>query len=148
MVQVHPQISNKRASYEYELLQQFEAGLSLTGSEVKSLRAGKANISDAYCVFQAGQLVVRNMHISTYKEASYLNHEPLRDRLLLLNKQELRKLEHRVKEKGLSIVPLKLFFNERGFAKLQIALARGKKTHDKRESTKEKDLKRELSRGE
>lgn len=148
MAQVHLQISNKRASYEYELLQQFEAGLSLTGSEVKSLRAGKANISDAYCVFQAGQLVVRNMHISTYKEASYLNHEPLRDRLLLLNKQELRKLEHRVKEKGLSIVPLKLFFNERGFAKLQIALARGKKTHDKRESTKEKDLKRELSRGE
>lgn len=120
----------------------------LTGSEIKSIRAGKANISDAYCVFQSGKLVVRNLHISTYKEASYLNHEPLRDRILLLNKQELRKLEHRVKEKGLSIVPVKLAFNERGFAKLHIALARGKKTHDKRDATKEKDVKRELARSE
>lgn len=148
MATVHIHIVNRRASYEFELLQQFEAGMVLTGSEIKSIRAGKANISDAYCVFQSGKLVVRNLHISTYKEASYLNHEPLRDRILLLNKQELRKLEHRVKEKGLSIVPVKLAFNERGFAKLHIALARGKKTHDKRDATKEKDVKRELARGE
>lgn len=148
MATVHIQIVNRRASFEFELLQQFEAGIVLTGSEIKSIRAGKANIGDAYCVFQSGKLVVRNLHISTYKEASYLNHEPLRDRVLLLNKQELRKLEHRVKEKGLSIVPVKLAFNERGYAKLHIALARGKKTHDKRDATKEKDVKRELARGE
>ncbi len=141
-------IVNRSASFEYELLQQFEAGMVLTGSEIKSIRVGKVNISDAYCVFQSGKLVVRNLHISTYKEASYLNHEPLRDRILLLNKQELRKLEHRVKEKGLSIIPVKLAFNDRGFAKLHIALARGKKTHDKRDATKEKDVKREMARGE
>lgn len=143
-----PVITNRRASFEYELLQQFEAGLVLTGSEVKSLRAGKANISDAYCIFSHGRLLVKNLHISAYKEASWLNHEPLRERVLLLNKQELRKLEHRVKEKGFSIIPVKLAFNERGFAKLHIALARGKKLHDKRDSVKEKDIKREMDRGE
>jgi SsrA-binding protein len=148
MAIVHIHITNRRASFEYELLQQFEAGMVLMGSEIKSIRAGKANIADAYCVFQSGKLVVRNLHVSTYKEASYLNHEPLRDRILLLNKQELRKLEHRVKEKGLSIIPVKLAFNERGFAKLHIALARGKKNHDKRDATKEKDVKREMARGE
>jgi SsrA-binding protein len=139
-------INNRKAGFEYELLQRFEAGMVLTGSEIKSIRQSKVNMGDAYCSFSGGKLILRNMHISAYKEASWLNHEPLRDRLLLLNKQELKKLEHRTKEKGLTIVPVKLYINERGYAKIEIALARGKKLHDKRESVKEKDLRREASR--
>lgn len=141
-------INNRKAGFEFELLQRFEAGMILTGSEIKSVRQSKVNLADAYCTFNNGKLVVRNMHISAYKEASWLNHEPLRDRILLLNKQELKKIEHRTKEKGLTVVPTKLYFNERGFAKLEIALARGKKMHDKREATKEKDLRRANQRGE
>lgn len=137
-------ISNRKARFEYELLQKFEAGMVLMGSEIKSIRQGKVNMGDAHCIFNNGKLVVRSLHISAYKEASWLNHEPMRERVLLLSKQELKKLEHRTKEKGLTIVPTRLFINERGFAKLEIHLARGKKLHDKREASKEKDLRREL----
>ena len=139
-------INNRKAGFEYELLQKFEAGMILMGSEIKSIRQGKANLGDAYCTFTGGKLVVRNLHISVYKEASWLNHEPMRERVLLLSRQELKKLEHRTKEKGLTIVVTRLYINERGFAKLEISLARGKKLHDKREATKDKDLRRESQR--
>ncbi|MFN3528827.1 MAG: SsrA-binding protein SmpB [Bacteroidia bacterium] len=139
-------INNRKAGFEYELLQKFEAGMLLTGSEIKSIRQGKVNMGDAYCSFAGPKLVVRNLHISAYKEASWLNHEPMRDRQLLLNKQELKKLLHRTKEKGLTIVPTRLYINERGYAKLEIALARGKKMHDKRDSVKERDMKRDMER--
>ena len=120
----------------------------LTGTEVKSLREGKGNISDAFCIFQDSELWLKNMHISEYKEGSYNNHEPKRVRKLLLNREELRKIESKLKEKGTTIVPVRLFFNERGIAKVEIAVAKGKKLFDKRESLKEKDLRRQLSRQE
>ena len=137
-------IRNKRASYEYEFIDKYVAGLVLKGTEIKSIREGKVNLQDGYCLFLEGELFVKNMHISPYKEGTHYNHEPTRERKLLLNKKELTKLKKKSEEKGLSIIPIKLFTNERGFAKLEIALARGKKLHDKRQSIKEKDLKHEL----
>jgi SsrA-binding protein len=137
-------IRNKRASYEYEFLDKYVAGLVLKGTEIKSLREGKASLQDGYCVFQQGELYAKNIHISIYKQGSHFNHEPTRERKLLLNKIELNRLKKRSEEKGLSIIPTKLFTNARGFAKLEIALAKGKKLHDKRQSIKEKDMKHEL----
>jgi SsrA-binding protein len=137
-------IRNKRASYEYEFMDKYVAGLVLKGTEIKSIREGKVNLQDGYCLFLEGELFVKNMHISPYKQGSHYNHEPTRERKLLLNKKELTKLKKKSEEKGLSIIPIKLFTNARGFAKLEIALARGKKLHDKRQSIKEKDLKHEL----
>ncbi len=137
-------IRNKRASYEYEFLDKYVAGLVLKGTEIKSIREGKANLQDGYCVFQQGELYAKNIHISIYKQGSHFNHEPTRERKLLLNKKELSRLKKRSEEKGLSIIPTKLFTNARGFAKLEIALAKGKKLHDKRQSIKEKDMKHEL----
>lgn len=137
---------NKKAGFEYQFLAEFEAGMVLTGSEIKSIRAGKVNLSDAYCVFVNGELWVRNMHISIYKHASYQNHEPKRDRRLLLKKHELKKLLTKTKEKGLTIVTTEVLISERGYAKLGIALAKGKKLYDKREDLKAKDTKREISR--
>lgn len=139
-------IKNKRASFEYQFLDTYIAGIMLTGTEIKSIRQGKVNLQDAYCVFLNDGLYIKQMHISTYSEGTYYNHEPLRDRKLLLQKRELNKLNGRLKDQGLTIVPVRLFINDRGFAKLEIALAKGKKLYDKREDIKEKDVKRDLER--
>ncbi len=141
-------IKNRRASFEYFILDQFEAGMVLTGTEIKSLRDGKASINDAYCTFRGTELFVMNMHIAEYTYGTYNNHDPKRERKLLLNATELKKLLGKVKEKGFTIVPVRLYINEKGLAKLSIALARGKHSYDKRETLKDKDLKREISRKE
>jgi len=142
--QIH--ISNKKAYFEFEILEKFVAGMVLTGTEIKSIRAGKANLSDAFCSFTGNELFVRNLHISEYELGTHYNHEPKRMRKLLLKKKELRKLLAKVKEKGLTIVPLKMFLSGTGYAKIEIGLAKGKKIHDKRDSIKEKDLKRDMAR--
>lgn len=141
------QISNKRASFDYEFIETYEAGMVLVGTEIKSLRAGKASLSDAYCHFVDGELYVRGMNIATYFWASaWSSHEPARDRKLLLSKKELRHLGTAVKQKGLTIVAVKAYINDNGFAKLLIALAKGKKEYDKRATIKEKDIRREIER--
>jgi len=139
-------IKNKKASHEYLLLQDFTAGIQLSGTEIKSIRDGKASIVDAYCTFRGNELFVISMHIAEYVYGTYNNHEPKRDRKLLLTKRELRKMQTKVKEKGFTIIPTLLFINEKGLAKLNISLARGKHHYDKRESLKQKDLKREIDR--
>ena len=142
------QINNKRASFDYVFLETYEAGIVLVGTEIKSLRAGKASLSDAYCYFSNGELYVKGMNISTYFWASaWSSHEPGRDRKLLLHSKELRSLSNSVKQKGLTIVAVKLYINDEGMAKLLIALARGKKEFDKRATIKEKDIRREMERG-
>ncbi len=135
-------IKNRKADYQYFLLTSFTAGIVLTGTEIKSIRAGKANITDAYCSFINNELWVHNMHISEYADGSYNNHSPKRDRKLLLNRKELRKLTIKLNERGFTIVPTLLWINENGYAKLDISLAKGKKLYDKRESIKEKDERR------
>jgi len=132
-------IKNRKAEFEYFLLSKFTAGLVLTGTEIKSIRAGKANIQDAYCSFENGELWVHNMHVSEYSHGSYNNHEAKRDRKLLLNKREIKKLLIKLNERGFTIIPTLLYVNENGYAKLEVALARGKKKYDKREYIKEKD---------
>lgn len=139
-------IKNKRASFEYHLLDKYVAGLQLLGTEIKSIREGKANINDSFCSFFEDGLYIRNMHIAEYSFGSFYNHEAKRDRKLLLNKKELKKLREKGEERGFTIVPLRIFINERGYAKVEIALAQGKKDYDKRESIKERDTKRELDR--
>lgn len=139
-------IKNKRASFEYFLLDKLVAGIALTGTEIKSIRAGKANLSDSYCVFKENEMFVVGMHISEYENGTYNNHDPKRDRKLLLTKKELRKMKSKVNEKGLTIVPVVMFINENGLAKVEIALAKGKHYFDKRESLKEKQTKREMER--
>jgi SsrA-binding protein len=139
-------IKNKRAYYEYQILEKFIAGIQLMGTEIKSIRAGKASIAEAYCYIKNHELFIKSMHIAEYDPASYNNHEPLRERKLLLNRNELNKLEKKLKNQGLTIIPLRVFINDNGYAKIQITLAQGKKTHDKRHSIKEKDLKRDLDR--
>lgn len=139
-------IKNKKASFLYELIDKFIAGMVLTGTEIKAIRTGKANLVDSYCIFINNELWVKNLNISEYSYGSYNNHEPRRDRKLLMNRKELNKLEKKLKDKGLTIIALKLFINENGYAKLQIALARGKKMFDKREDMKRKDAKREMDR--
>jgi SsrA-binding protein len=140
------EIKNKKASFEYEFIERYTAGIKLTGTEIKSIRAGKANLVDAYCYFVNGELYVKNMHVSEYDWGSYSNHEPKRERKLLLNKKELVKLLRKSQEKGLTIIAYRLFVNEKGLAKLDIALARGKKQYDKREDLKRKDAGREMDR--
>lgn len=139
-------IKNKRAYFEYAILDKYTAGIKLLGTEIKSIREGKANLTDAFCTFIDNQLYVRNLHISEYSYGSFYNHETKRDRVLLLNKKELKKLQTRGEDKGLTIVPVALFINDRGFAKLEIGLAQGKKTYDKRETLKERDTKIEMDR--
>lgn len=139
-------IKNKRASFEYLLLDKYVAGLQLLGTEIKSMREGKANINDSFCSFFEDGLYIRNMHIAEYSFGSFYNHEAKRDRKLLLTKRELKKLKEKGEEKGFTIVPLRIFINERGYAKIEIALAQGKKDFDKRETLKERDSKRELDR--
>jgi SsrA-binding protein len=139
-------IKNKKAYFEYFLLEEFDAGLVLTGTEIKSIREGKASFVDSFCTFINGELFVRNLHISEYSMGTHYNHDPKRDRKLLLNYRELRKLETKTREKGFTIIPFLLFINEKGFAKLKIALAKGKHSYDKRETLKNKDVKREIER--
>ena len=139
-------IKNKRASFEYYLIQEFTAGIQLTGTEIKSIRDGKANITDAYCSFSGEELFVRNMHIAEYTFGTHYNHEPKRDRKLLLTRRELKKLAIKVKERGFTIIPILLFINEKGLAKLNIALARGKHSFDKRETLKKKDMEMDVRR--
>jgi len=141
------EIKNRRASFDYEFLETFQAGIVLTGTEIKSIRAGKASLVDGFCYFSGNELYVKNMHVAEYHWASnWGKHEPKRDRKLLLTKKELLKLRRSVKEKGLTIVAVKLYIADNGYAKLLIALAKGKKEFDKRQSIKEKDLRREMER--
>jgi len=140
-------ILNRRARYEYHILETFEAGMILTGPEVKSIRAGQANLAESHCIIRAGRALLIGCHISPYKPAAMQNpEEPARSRELLLHKREIQRLSGKLKEKGLTLVPLKLYFNTRGFAKLELGLARGKKLHDKRQSIKEREVKRDLQR--
>ena len=139
-------IVNKKASFEYHLVDVYEAGIILTGTEIKSIREAKASLSEAYCTFIKDELFIKNMHVAEYTHGTHYNHEPKRMRKLLLNKSELKKLLGKTKEKGLTIIPIKLFINERGFAKVEIALAKGKKVYDKRESIKQRELTRQLKR--
>jgi len=139
-------IKNKRANFEYEILDRYIAGIQLFGTEIKSIRNGKASLADTYCIFINNELWVKNMHIAPYFFGSYNNHEARRDRKLLLTSQELKRLQRAVKESGNTIVPLKLFINEKGLAKLEIALVRGKKLYDKRQTLKEREDKRYIER--
>ncbi len=140
------EIVNRRARYEFHFIQTFEAGIMLTGTEIKSLRNGTANLNDAFCYFVRQELFVRNMFIKEYELGTAYNHEPRRLRKLLLRTTELNKLQKKVKEKGLTIIPVRLYINQRGLAKLEIALAQGKNTYDKRDSLKAKDQAREMER--
>lgn len=139
-------IKNKKAKFEYHLLDKYVAGIQLGGTEVKSIREGKASIQEAYCVIEDGEIYIRNMHIREYENASFYQHNPRADRKLLLNRQEINKLEKKMNTKGFTIVPLRLFINKKGLAKLEIALAQGKKLYDKRQDLKEKDDKRAMDR--
>lgn len=139
-------IKNKKASFEYFLLEKFIAGIQLTGTEIKSIRESKASISEAYCLFINEELFIRNMHISEYTYGTYNNHDPKRDRKLLLTKRELRKLKTNLDQQGNTVVPTLLFINEKGLAKIEIALAKGKKLYDKRETIKGRDIQREMDR--
>ncbi|MCR4829650.1 MAG: SsrA-binding protein SmpB [Bacteroidales bacterium] len=140
------EIKNKKAEYQYYLLDDYTAGLVLTGTEIKSIRDGRVNLTDSYCAFIGNELYVKQMHISEYRFGSYLNHAAKRDRKLLLTRRELRKLQNKLKERGFTIVPTLLFVDSRGYAKLNISLARGKKFFDKRETIKAKDTRRDMER--
>ena len=138
-------IKNRKASYEYSFLDTYVAGIQLVGVEIKSIRNGRVNLSESYCVFQQGELYLKNTHISPYENAGYVKVDPLRDRKLLLNKNELRKLSEGISRKGLTIVTTKMFINDRGLCKVEICLCQGKKNYDKRESLKEKDMKKRVN---
>jgi len=140
------ELNNKKAFFEYFFEARYLAGLVLTGTEIKSLREGKASFNDAYCFFHKGELFVKSLYISEYSFGTYTNHNPVRDRKLLLNKRELAKLEAKTREKGNSIIPLRLFINENGLAKLEIGLGRGKKNFDKRNTIKERETERNIKR--
>lgn len=137
-------IKNRKASFDYQFLDKYIAGIVLTGTEIKSIRQSQVVLGDAFCFFKDGELWVKQMHIAPYENGTHYNHEPTRERKLLLNKKELRKIEKKLAEKGLAVVPTRLFINNRGLAKLEVAVSRGKKLYDKRESMKERDSKREL----
>ena len=139
-------IKNKQADHFFDIIDEFTAGIIITGTEIKSVRQGKAGITDAYCYFRKGELWIKGMHIAEYQYGSFSNHDPDRDRKLLLNRSELRKLERKTMEKGYTIVAVKLYLNEKGLAKLDIALAKGKAKHDRREDIKTKDAKRDMDR--
>ncbi len=136
-------VKNKKAGFQYFFIHTHVAGLQLQGTEIKSIREGRFNLSDCYCYFADEELFVKNLNISKYEQGTYLNHDPLRDRKLLLKRRELNRLEENLKDQGLTIVPTRLFISENGLAKLEIALAKGKKLYDKRETIKERDLNRE-----
>ncbi|MDH6305138.1 SsrA-binding protein [Parabacteroides sp. PF5-5] len=140
------QIKNKRATFDYALLETFTAGIVLTGTEIKSIRLGKASLVDTYCLVERGELWVKNMYVAEYFYGTYNNHSARRDRKLLLNRKELKKIEAESKNSGFTIIPVRLFINEKGLAKIVIAIAKGKKEYDKRDSLKERDDKREMDR--
>jgi SsrA-binding protein len=143
--QIH--IVNRRAGFEYHMVQKYTAGMVLTGTEIKSIREGHVNITDAFCFIKDGELFIRNMHISVWKQGSYYNHDPLRVRKLLLKRVELKKIKAKAIEKGFTIIATKLYLSESGYAKIEIAVAQGKKNFDKREDIKKRDISREISRG-
>lgn len=138
-------IKNRKASHEYTFLDTYIAGIQLIGVEIKSIRKGEVNLSEAYCIFQNGELYLKNTHISPYENAGFIKVDPLRDRKLLLNKNEMRKLSEAISRKGLTIVPTKMFINDRGLCKVEVCLCQGKKNYDKRESLKEKDMKKRVN---
>jgi SsrA-binding protein len=140
------EITNRAAWFHYEIKDRYIAGMVLTGSEIKSIREGKVSFNDSFCYFQGNELFVKNLHIAAYKNATYANHDPLRERKLLLQKRELRKLKNAIQEKGYTIVPLRIFINEKGWAKMEIALVKGKKIYDKRESIKQREAQQEIMR--
>jgi SsrA-binding protein len=140
------EIKNKKARFQYELLDDFVAGIVLTGTEMKSIRNGKASIMESFCVVRDGEVFIRNMYVAEYENGSYYNHNPRRDRKLLLNRVEIRKIEKKLKDKGLTIIPSKIFVNEKNLAKVRIHIAKGKKLHDKRHDLKEKATRREMDR--
>jgi SsrA-binding protein len=137
---------NRQAYHEYFIETKYEAGMVLLGSEVKSLREGKISFGDSYCLIDKGEVWLKSLHIAEYSHGTVNNHDPLRDRKLLLQKREIKKIEAKLKEKGFTLVPLRIFFNEKNLAKIEIGLAKGKKLHDKRESIKQKDVEREMKR--
>jgi SsrA-binding protein len=139
-------ISNRSAYHEYFIEDKYDAGMVLTGTEVKSLRDGRASFNDAYCYFHKGELWIKSLHIAEYSHGTVNNHDPVRERKLLLQKRELKKIETKMKEKGYTIVPLRIFFSEKGFVKIEIGLGKGKKHHDKRETIKSRDVEREMKR--
>ena len=139
-------IKNKKAWHDYEFIEKFTVGLQLTGTEIKSIRLGKASLVDSYCFFIKGELWVKGMHIAEYEWGSHYNHDPKRNRKLLLTKRELKRLEKNVREKGLTIIATHLFISDKGYAKIEIALTRGKREYDKRETMKKRDTERQLDR--
>lgn len=139
-------IKNKKAFYNFEIVDKYIGGIVLKGTEIKSIREGKVNLTEGYAFFKGDELFTKGVHISPYLQASFQNHEPGRERKLLLSRRELDKIKSRLEEKGLALIPLRLFLNDRGLAKLELGLGKGKKTHDKRDSIKEKDVKRDLQR--
>ncbi len=141
-----PKIVNRKARFNFEILEKLEAGIALTGSEVKSLRAGKASLEEAFALIRDGEVFLRGCHIAPYANAGYAQHEPTRERKLLLHRRQIRKLLARVTQRGLTLVPLTIYFNDRGLAKVELALVRGKKLHDKRETIKRRDQQREIER--
>lgn len=140
------EIKNRSAFYEYFIDAKYEAGIVLLGTEVKSMREGKVSFNDSYCIIHKGEVWLKSLHIAEYSHGTINNHEPLRDRKLLLQKREIKKIEAKLKEKGYTLVPLRIFFNEKNLAKIEIGLAKGKKMHDKRESIKKRDTEREMKR--
>ena len=140
------ELTNRKAHYEYFFEGTYIAGMVLSGTEIKSLRAGKASFNDSYCIFHQGELFVKSLHISEYAFGTYSNHEPMQERKLLLNKRELKKWENKIKEKGYSIIPLRLFLAESGYFKMEIGLGKGKKNYDKRDSIKERETDRDIKR--
>jgi SsrA-binding protein len=141
-----PEIRNRSAYHEYFIDAKYEAGLVLLGTEVKSIRNGKVSFNDSYCLLNKGEIWLKSLHIAEYSHGNINNHEPMRDRKLLLQKREIKKLESRLKERGYTLIPLRIYFNEKGLAKMEIGLAKGKQLHDKRESIKQKDVEREMKR--
>lgn len=140
------ELRNRQAYHEYFIDAKYEAGMVLLGTEVKSLRGGRASFNDSYCLIQKGEIWIKSLHIAEFSHGTVNNHDPLRDRKLLLEKREIKKIEAKLKEKGYTLVPLRIFFNDKNLAKIEIGLARGKKLYDKRESIKQKDVEREIKR--
>lgn len=140
------EIRNRQAYYDYFIEDKYDAGIVLTGTEVKSLRAGRASFNDSYCYFHRGEMWIKSLHIAEYSHGTSNNHDPLRERKLLLNKKELRKIESKIKEKGITVVPLRIFFSDKGLAKIELGLGKGKKLYDKRETIKQRDTQREMKK--
>jgi len=140
------EIRNRQAYYDFFIDDKYDAGMVLTGTEVKSLRAGRASFNDSYCYFHRGEMWIKSLHIAEYSHGTSSNHDPLRERKLLLNKKELKKIESKIKEKGITVVPLRIFFSEKGIAKIELGLGKGKKLYDKRETIKQRDNQRELKK--